>query len=132
MDSSIAHEALRYLRFGYPPILLTVLFVVFLIHSSRVAKNAGRNSEVEYGPSGKPLPRRTRIMMAAARDLPAELARNKSKRWFVWLSLLVLATYIADAAIHMTHAMISSSEHWWCGQATVVRLPFEQSLSIQS
>ncbi|KAJ5469038.1 hypothetical protein N7475_006790 [Penicillium sp. IBT 31633x] len=120
MDISIAHEALRYLRFGYPPILLTILFVVFLIHSSRVAKNAGRNSEVEYGPSGKPLPKRTRIMMAAARDLPAELARNKSKRWFVWLSLLVLATYIADAAIHMTHAMVSSSEHWWCGQATVV------------
>ncbi|CAG8903437.1 unnamed protein product [Penicillium egyptiacum] len=121
MDSAIAaHALLQYLRFGYPPVLLAILFVVFLVHSSQVAKNAGRNTKVQYGPGGKPLPRRTRIMMAVARDLPAELERNKSKGWFVWLSLLVLATYIADAVIHMTHAMISKSEQWWCGQAAVV------------
>ncbi|CAG7964127.1 unnamed protein product [Penicillium nalgiovense] len=80
MDSAIAaHELLQYLRFGYPPALLAILFVFFLVHSSQVAKDAGRNTKVQYGPGGKPLPRRTRIMMAVARDLPAELARNKSK-----------------------------------------------------
>lgn len=123
MDSAIAaHELLQYLRFGYPPVLIAILFVVFLVHSSQVAKDAGRNTKVQYGPGGKPLPRRTRIVMAVARDLPAELARNKSKGWFVWLNLFVLATYIAEAAIHMSHTIISKSEQWWCGQAVVVRL----------
>ncbi|KAJ5404962.1 hypothetical protein N7465_006246 [Penicillium sp. CMV-2018d] len=121
MDSAIAaHELLQYLRFGYPPILLIVLFVVFLVYSSKVARNASRNTEVQYGPGGKPLPRRTRMMITVARDLRAELARNRSKGWFVWLSIFVLATYVAEAAIHMTHVMISKSEKWWCGQAVVV------------
>ncbi|OQE44208.1 hypothetical protein PENCOP_c002G02931 [Penicillium coprophilum] len=122
MDSAIAaHGLLQYLRFGYPPALLVILFVVFLVHSSQVAKrNAGRSTKMQYGPGGKPLPRRTRIMMAVARDLPTEIALNRSKSWFVWLSLFMLGTYIAEAAIHMTHAMISKSEQWWCGQAVVV------------
>ncbi|KAI3086613.1 hypothetical protein CBS147339_457 [Penicillium roqueforti] len=120
MDSAIvAQELLQYLRFGYPPILLGFIFIVFLVHSSQVARNADRNIKVQYGPNGKPLPRRTRMMMAVARDLPAELARNRSKGWFVWLDLFVLATYIAEAAIHMTHAIVSKSEQWWCGQAVV-------------
>ncbi|CAI7582350.1 unnamed protein product [Penicillium palitans] len=121
MDSAIAaHELLQYLRFGYPPVVLVVLFVVFLVHSSNIAKNASRNTKVQYGPGGKPLPSRTRMMMAVARNLPAELERNRSKGWFIWLSLFVLATYTAEAAIHMTHAIISKSEQWWCGQAVVV------------
>lgn len=127
MDSAIAaHELLQYLRFGYPPVLLVVLLAVFLVHSSQVANNASRNTEVQYGPGGKPLPNRTRMMMAVARDLPAELAWNSSKGLFVWLGLFVLATYIAEAAIHMTHAMISKSEQWWCGQAVVVGLLFQK------
>ena len=127
MDSAIAaHELLQYLRFGYPPILLIVLFVVFLVHSSKVARNASRNTEVQYGPGGKPLPRRTRMMIAVARDLRAELARNRSKGWFVWLSVFVLATYIAEAAIHMAHVMTSKSEKWWCGQAVVVGFLFQK------
>lgn len=131
MDSVIgAHEFLQYLRFGYPPVLLVILFVVFLVHSSQVAKNAAKdanqNTEVQYGPGGKPLPRRTRMMMAVARDLPAELALNRYKGWFFWLSVFVLATYVAEAAIHMTHAIISKSEQWWCGQAVVVRLLFQK------
>ncbi|CAI7591405.1 unnamed protein product [Penicillium viridicatum] len=121
MDSAIAaHELLQYLRFGYPPILLIVIFVVFLVHSSQVARNASRNTGVQYGPGGKPLPSRTRMTIAVARDLRVDLARNRSKAWFVWLSIFVLATYIAEAGIYMAHAMISKSEQWWCGQAVVV------------
>lgn len=123
MDSSIgAHELVRYLHFGYPPTLLVVVLVFFLIHSSRVAQDADKQTEVQYGPGGKPLPKRTRMMVAAARDLPAELARDKSKRWFVWLSLCVLTTYIADAAINLAHVMVSNAQQWWCGQAAVVRI----------
>lgn len=127
MDSAIAaHELLQYLRFGYPPVVLVVIFVVFLVHSSKTAKNASRNTKVQYGPGGKPLPSRTRMMMAVARNLPAELERNRCKGWFIWLSLFVLATYTAEAAIHMTHAIISKSEQWWCGQAVVVGLLFQK------
>lgn len=125
MDSAItAHELLQYLRFGYPPVLLVILFVVFLVHSSQIANNASRNTKLHYGPGGKPLPSRTRMRMAVASNLPAELDRNRSKGWFVWLSLFVLATYTAEGAIHMAHAMISKSEQWWCGQAVVVGLLF--------
>jgi hypothetical protein len=32
----------------------------------------------------------------------------------------VLLSYVVDAAINISHAVIYRSEHWWRGQATVV------------
>lgn len=122
MDSPAAAQVfLQYLRVSYPIVLLVVFFAVFIAHSAHIAKDAGSsNDAVQYGPGGKPLPKRTRAMMMVSRKLPVELAKNKSKALFLSLTLCLLVTYIAEAAVHMLHAMIAKSQQWWPGQAVVV------------
>jgi ABC-type transport system involved in Fe-S cluster assembly fused permease/ATPase subunit len=49
--------------------------------------------------------------------------QNVSPRFrvvFQWLSLTVLLTFLVDAAVNISHAIIDRSEHWWRGQATVI------------
>jgi hypothetical protein len=45
---------------------------------------------------------------------------QSAKLLFKWLSVGVLVTLVADAAINVAHVMVARSEHWWCGQAVVV------------
>lgn len=120
---SAAQVFLPYIRISYPIVLLVVFFVIFIVHSARIAKDAGgQGSAVQYGPNGKPLPKRTRVMMMVSGDFAAELAKNRSRTLFLWLTLFLLTTYIAEAAIHMLHIMLARSQQWWCGQAVVVSL----------
>ncbi|KAJ5118279.1 hypothetical protein N7526_009916 [Penicillium atrosanguineum] len=124
MDSSkAAVEALQWCRISYPIVVLVVFFVVFIVHSSQVAKQneAGKVGDgAPIGPGGKPLPKRTRVMMMVARELPAELAKKKSKALFLWLAIILIITYVGDAALGLTHVMVANSQQWWCGQAVVI------------
>ena len=116
-------EVLQYFRISYPIVVLVVFFFVFILHSSNVAKQneAGNIGDAAHiGPGGKRLPKRTRVMMMVARELPVELARKKSKAVFLWLTILLLFTYVGDAVLDMTHVMVAKSQQWWCGQAVVV------------
>lgn len=124
MDSSAAAQVfLQYLRISYPVAVLLVFFAVFIAHSAQVAKDANSsNSAVQYGPGGKPLPARTRAAMMVSRELPTELKKTKPKALFLGLTLGLLATYLAEAAIHMVHVMVAKSLQWWPGQAVVVGL----------
>ncbi|GFF76443.1 heavy metal tolerance protein [Aspergillus udagawae] len=45
---------------------------------------------------------------------------QSAKLLFKWLSVGVLVTLVADAAINVAHVMVARSEHWWCGQAVVI------------
>jgi len=120
---SAAQVFLPYIRISYPIVLLVVFFVVFIVHSAHIAKDAGEHSgAVQYGPNGKPLPKRTRVMMMVSKDFAAELAKNRSRTLFLWLTLFLLTSYVAEAAIHMLHVMLAQSQQWWCGQAVVVSL----------
>ncbi|KAJ9379015.1 hypothetical protein DTO063F5_7331 [Paecilomyces variotii] len=118
---SAAQVFLPYIRISYPIVLLVVFFVVFIVHSAHIAKDAGGHSgAAQYGPNGKPLPKRTRVMMMVSKDFAAELAKNRSRTVFLWLTLFLLTTYIAEAAINMLHVMLAQSQQWWCGQTVVI------------
>ena len=49
-----------------------------------------------------------------------------TKILFRWLTVGVLVTLVADAAINITHVIYARSYHWWCGQSVVVGLRQEK------
>lgn len=122
MDSQTStRDALVYLRTTYPIVLLITFIVAFITNSIFAAKKVsqnGRNSET--GPGGRPLPKRSRSTMAVVRQ--AQTFSWAAKLLFRWLSVGILLTLVADAAINMTHVILAKSEHWWCGQSVVVSL----------
>lgn len=119
MDPHAALELLEYLRTCYPIFLLLLFVVAFVANTMITASKANQNESQRMGPGGRPLPKR-------ARSSPT-FRKTKSfsktvKRFFNWLSVAVLVTYLADATIYVVHVMVASSEHWWRGQSMVVRL----------
>lgn len=119
MDSTKAtQDVLVYLRTSYPIILLITFVVAFITDSVLAAKKASQNGRNETGPGGRPLPKRARSTMAVVKQ--AQQFSHGAKLVFRWLSVGILATLVADAAINMTHVMLARSQHWWCGQSVVV------------
>lgn len=120
MDSlGTAPELLGYLRTGYP-IFLFVVFVVSFVSNSVLSARCAQDAKngVCTGPGGRPLPKRARSTGAVLR-LPQRFSPN-TRLVFKWLSVGVLFTFVADAAIHITHVILRRSQHWWPGQAVVV------------
>lgn len=112
-------ELLEYLRIGYPILLLLVFVSSFVANSIVTARNVSKNqSAARMGPGGRPLPKRSRSSATFVK--PVQPFSRNAKLLFKWLSVVVLATLVADAAINVTHVMLARSEQWWCGQAVVV------------
>ncbi|OKL56550.1 hypothetical protein UA08_08347 [Talaromyces atroroseus] len=120
--SSDALETARSLLFALQiasPIALLLAFVTaFIVCSILSARQLTPAVNTACGPGGRPLPKRTRSTMAVLKD-----RQNVSPRFrlvFQWLSLAVLLTFLVDAAINVSHAILYRSQHWWRGQATVI------------
>lgn len=119
MDPHAAREPLEYLRTCYPIFLLLLFVVAFVVNTMVTARKANQDDSQRLGPGGRPLPKRSR----SSRTFHKTKAFSKTvKRFFNWLSVAVLVTYLADATIYVVHVMVASSEHWWRGQSMVVRL----------
>ncbi|KAF9885727.1 hypothetical protein FE257_012612 [Aspergillus nanangensis] len=115
----LTRELLGYLRTGYPILILLVFVSSFVANSILTAKNVHRNPPaVHTGPGGRPLPKRSRSTVAVVRA-PQKFSRN-TKLAFKWLSFVILVTFVADAAINVTHVLVSREEQWWCGQSVVI------------
>lgn len=120
MDPHAALELLEYLRICYPIFLLLLFAVAFIANAMVAARRSTSQESVRMGPGGRPLPKRHR------NATPAPIAKEFSptaKRFFNWLSVGVLVTFLIDATIFILHVMQARSEHWWRGQSAVVGLP---------
>lgn len=112
-------ELLEYLRIGYPILLLLVFVSSFIANSILTARNVSKNSSAAHmGPGGRPLPKRSRSSATFVK--PVHPFSRNAKLLFKWLSVVILATLVADAAINVTHVMLARSEQWWCGQSVVI------------
>ncbi|KAJ5095782.1 hypothetical protein NUU61_005138 [Penicillium alfredii] len=116
MDVHAAREWLEFLRTCYPIFLLVLFLVAFIIHAAISAKKASKHDSQRMGPGGRPLPKRSR---SPSTFRPQGFSQNV-KRLFNWLSAGVLLTFLADAAIYLTHVMFARSENWWRGQSAVI------------
>jgi hypothetical protein len=113
-----AQGLLQYLRIISPIALLLAFVIAFIVSSISSARQLTPTTTPACGPGGRPLPKRTRSTMAIMKN-----QQNVSPRFrivFQWLSLAVLLTFLVDATVNVSHAIIDRSEHWWRGQATVV------------
>jgi ATP-binding cassette, subfamily B, vacuolar membrane transporter HMT1/ACLQ len=119
-----AFKVLEYTRIASPIVLIVVFAVAFVatsIYSARHLTPPSKDAK-GTGPGGRPLPKRTRSNMTVARKRQQISPRIAST--FKWLSVGVLITFIADAAINLLHTLCNRSEQWWRGQATVVSFCF--------
>ncbi|KAI2792639.1 ABC transporter aclQ [Penicillium oxalicum] len=117
MDPHAALELLEYLRICYPIFLLLLFAVAFIANAMVAARRSTSQESVRMGPGGRPLPKRHR------NATPAPIAKEFSptaKRFFNWLSVGVLVTFLIDATIFILHVMQARSEHWWRGQSAVI------------
>ncbi|KAH8700341.1 heavy metal tolerance protein precursor [Talaromyces proteolyticus] len=112
---------LQFIQTAAPIVLLLVFIGAFVASSIISARRLTPNdNKAAYGPGGRPLPKRTRSTMTVLRDRQ-EISPQFSLV-FQWLAVAVLLTYLVDTAINVSHAIIYRSEHWWCGQSTVIYL----------
>lgn len=112
-----------YLQYSYPAATLLVFFIAFITNSILIAKGFQHGSVLHYSPEGKPLSKGFRSNINKIADAQKHHSSSKARYAFVWLVASVLVTFVADAAVHISHVVAAQEERWWCGQATVVSPP---------
>lgn len=119
VDNESLRSTLRYLQ-TYSPVVIVVVFVIAFIANSVIsAKKVESHVAITTGPGGRPLPKRMRSAAVISRQLAPDFSQN-TKLAFKWLSVAVLLTFVADAALTMTHVILHRQQHWWPGQSVVV------------
>ncbi|KAL4906585.1 hypothetical protein BDW74DRAFT_135130 [Aspergillus multicolor] len=116
---NVMRRFLESLRVGYPILILVVFASAFVANSIVTARTANRNSSAsETGPGGRPLPKRSRSTITVVKS--AQKFSRNAKLCFKLLSVGILATLVAEAAVNVAHVIVARSEQWWCGQAVVI------------
>jgi ATP-binding cassette, subfamily B, vacuolar membrane transporter HMT1/ACLQ len=116
MPNSAARRFIDIFQLLYPVILLFFFLFAFCAQTIITSRRNSTGSVILYGPGGNPLPgRRTKKPKADVEDFP----RNQ-KLTFIWFSLLVCVTFVANAANVIVHALDARKSGWWCGQPPVV------------
>jgi hypothetical protein len=112
------------LHFNYPWVLCLIFVVAFVANSVLTADPAADSGKPTVtGPGGKPLPRSPKRKA----EEEERLRRKRQdfsplrKLLFYWLAAGVIATFIANAANIVIHALKMREDGWWCGKATAVR-----------
>ncbi|KAF2458442.1 heavy metal tolerance protein [Lineolata rhizophorae] len=119
---SAAHAVLVDLHFAYPIVLLFFFLAAFTARSILVSnRNANRpNQKLQLGPGGKPLPKLDPTRNHRTRkEKPDDLPRSQ-KVVFILLSALAAASFLANAANVIIHALWRRDQEWWCGQHMVI------------
>ncbi|KAL5397253.1 hypothetical protein PMIN03_012898 [Paraphaeosphaeria minitans] len=119
-DDELWDSARIVVQYSYP-----VFFLVFFLVACTVRSIAASNSNVTKptttGPGGKPLPTtdptRNFVKKATHNDVT-----HSQKLLFTWLSLFAAATFVGNAAVSVTHALVDQTDTWWAGNHVVVYL----------
>lgn len=120
--AEVLTKLLDVVHFNYASILFMVFLVAFVTNSIVSVEASSQSKEPALtGPGGKPLPQ------SSARKSKEEREKRKKlkdfspgrKLLFLYLSVGLLATFVANGANIVIHAL-QSEENWWCGQPTAV------------
>ncbi|KAL8907517.1 MAG: hypothetical protein Q9171_005832 [Xanthocarpia ochracea] len=114
-----AQTILVYVHFGSPIILILFFLIAFTAHSIATASvdTTVKDPQGQTGPGGKPLPRKPRKTPQGNNGLDFSPAR---KLLFNWLSVGTIATFVANAVVVITHALVDREENYWCGQSVAI------------
>ena len=121
-----AQHTLRYTQVAYPIALLILYLVAFTVRSittSRKDEDDVPQQPEQLGPGGKPLPKKHNNGGPKEPDIPADLDFSRPRKLlFEWLSVAVIASFIANIVVVIVHALVARKEGWWCGEAPTVCL----------
>ncbi|KAL8783337.1 MAG: hypothetical protein Q9213_004712 [Squamulea squamosa] len=119
VSNRTAQSILIYVHFGSPILLIIFFLVVFTAHSIATAsvETTVKDPQDRTGPGGKPLPSKSRKTSQEKDRLDFSPAR---KLLFNWLSVGTIATFVANAVVVITHALVDREHHWWCGQSVAI------------
>ena len=120
-SNSNVQDILLYVHFSSPIILIVFFLIVFTAHSIATASvdPSIQKSKDRTGPGGKLLPSRSPRLV---KDKPALDFSPARKLLFTWLSVGTIATFVANAAAVILHALVDRKNTWWCGQSVAVCL----------
>ena len=122
ISNPAAQSILDHLHSASPVVLLFFFLAVFAIYGviSAPPEAALKPAEDQTGPGGKPLPRGRGARAAAQRKSQAQDFSPARKRFFSWISIAVIFTFLGDAVLVVLHTLIDREHNWWCGQPVAV------------
>ena len=111
-----------YTHFASPIFLLAFFLIAFTAHSIATASStdATVTPSLQTGPGGKPLPENKTLRAKAQQKKRQYDFSPARKQLFNWLSVGTILTFLANAAIVISHALLDRKENWWCGQHVAV------------
>ncbi|RDW94696.1 putative heavy metal tolerance protein [Coleophoma crateriformis] len=114
-------EVLENTQFNYPWVILIIFLVAFTANSILSSEsNDGSVTPTITGPGGKPLPRGALKSKQEKEKRKLQDFSPIRKLVFIWLSALLLGTFIASGTNVVAHAIAERDEGWWCGEATAI------------
>ncbi|MCJ1389023.1 hypothetical protein MMC18_001876 [Xylographa bjoerkii] len=112
-----AEEILVFIHYASPITLLVSFLLVFTVNS--IATAGGNSTNVipteQTGPGGKPLPQSKSQRATAQRNIQVLDFSPRRKLLFDWISLGVILTFVVNAIIVISHALLDREHSWWCG-----------------
>ena len=120
VQSQGVRQALVYLHYSYPMILLLVFFASFMVYSICIESEEETlpDNSVPKGPGGKPLPKKKQPKRSLERSRYEFSSTTRAV--FDWLTVGVILTFLADAALICIHALVDRKDNWWCGKPVAV------------
>ncbi|KAL8856254.1 MAG: hypothetical protein Q9178_007091 [Gyalolechia marmorata] len=119
VSNRTAQTILVYVHFGSPILLILFFLIAFTAHSIATASvdTTVKDPQGQTGPGGKPLPTKPRKTSQGSNGLDFSPAR---KLLFNWLSVGTIATFVANAVVVITHALVDRKENYWCGESVAI------------
>lgn len=130
---STAQSVLRTTQLLYPVILLLTFILSAGIHTIVTSKTEEQLvSTTVRGPGGKPLPITKRKREQETRDADGDDDGDRrclTKTAFVYLTVGLISSFVANGAVMASHALKSSKssageDQWWCGEERIVSFFF--------
>ncbi|KAJ4351850.1 ATP-binding cassette-type vacuolar membrane transporter Hmt1 [Didymosphaeria variabile] len=120
--AAVTRYLLVILQYSYPVFLLVFFLIAFTVRSI-AASNSNSNvaKPTTTGPGGKPLPATDPTRNFVKRTSQDDVTHSQ-KLLFTWLSLFAAATFVGNAAVSVSHAVVEKTDTWWAGNDVVVYL----------
>jgi hypothetical protein len=111
------------LQYSYPVFLLVFFLVAFTARSIAAShSNSHVAKPTTTGPGGKPLPA-TDPTRNFVKKTQHDDVTHSQKLLFTWLSVFAAASFVGNAAVSVTHAVVDHTDQWWAGNNVVVCTP---------
>lgn len=125
ISTDTARSLLKILHYAYPMVLLATFLFAFTLRSILLSSASTPTPNAKappraLGPGGKSLPLKSPTPNKDKIKTVALDFSKPRKLLFDWFSVLVTATFVANAINVIAHALAKRDENWWCGKAVVV------------